>query len=297
MARFDWVRFDPDGQGGGGNGALVDEFEGTTLGAAWERIRGDQGSVVSGGTLQIPAQPGDIYQTKNDAKNLVVRTAPSGAWEAVAKLNFEGTAQYHQAGIMIYGNDDNFTKFGRIAHSGAGDEKFEFINEINAVARNEAADSTANIAADFPDDFWVRLTSDGTNVVGHYSTNGSTWTAVGRPAALPADAKIGLFAFYNEGVGIPVAAFDSFTLTGDRRRWRRGRRRYAGRPELRRRVRQRHARQDALERDRPRHARASTTVGGELTSPSAWATSTRPTRTRHRTTSFSRPPRTRVRTG
>ena len=58
------------------------------------------------------------------------------------------------------------SKFGRIAHSAAGDEKFEFINEVNAVARNEAADSTANIPATFPNDYWLRLTSDGTNVVG-----------------------------------------------------------------------------------------------------------------------------------
>ena len=49
-----------------------------------------------------------------------MRDAPDGAWEAVTKLNFEGTAQYHQAGIMVYGDDDNFTKFGRIAHSAAG---------------------------------------------------------------------------------------------------------------------------------------------------------------------------------
>ena len=117
---------------------------------------------------------------------------------ATAKLNFEGTAQYHQAGIMVYGDDANFTKFGRIAHTAAGDEKFEFINEVNSVARNEAADSTGNIPAAFPDDFWVRLTSDGTNVVGHYSTDGTTWTPVGRPAALPANAKLGLFAFSNE---------------------------------------------------------------------------------------------------
>ena len=134
---------------------------------------------------------------------------------ATAKLNFEGTAQYHQAGIMVYGDDANFTKFGRIAHTAAGDEKFEFINEVNSVARNEAADSTGNIPADFPDDFWVRLTSDGTNVVGHYSTDGTTWTPVGRAAALPANAKIGLFAFSNDGTGNPVAAFDSFTLAGE----------------------------------------------------------------------------------
>ena len=214
MSRFDWIRFDPDGSGGGNEG-VVDEFDGTTLGADWDRVRGDQSSVVTGGNLQIPAQPGDIYQTRNDAKNLVVRTAPTGAWVATAKLNFEGTAQYHQAGIMVYNDDNNFTKFGRIAHSAAGDEKFEFINEVNAVARNEAADSTANIPTAFPDDFYVRLTSDGTNVVGHYSTDGTTWTPVGRPAAIPANAKIGLFAFSNDGVGNPIAAFDRFTLTGE----------------------------------------------------------------------------------
>ena len=213
MARFDWIRFDPDSTPGGGTNDVVDNFEGTTLDGAWERIRGDQSAVVSGGTYQIPAQTGDIYQTRNDARNLTVRDAPTGPWTAIAKLNFEGTAQYHQAGIMVYGDDANFTKFGRIAHSAAGDEKFEFIYENNSVARNEAADSTANIPANFPDDFYVRLTSDGTNVTGHYSTNGTDWTLVGRPAPLPANAKIGLFAFSNDGTGNPVAAFDSFTLS------------------------------------------------------------------------------------
>jgi len=211
MASFDWVRFDPDNTGGGGE-AVVDDFDGAELGAPWTVERPDEALVVGGGTLQIPAQTGDIYQTRNDAKNLVLRPAPAEPFVATAKLNFEGTAQYHQAGIMVYGDDANFTKFGRIAHTTAGDEKFEFINEVNSVARNEAADSTGNIAADFPDDVWVRLTSDGTNVVGHYSTDGSTWTPVGRPAALPANARIGMFAFSNDGTGNPVAAFDSFTL-------------------------------------------------------------------------------------
>ena len=67
------------------------------------------------------------------------------------------------------------------------------------------ADSTLNLPADFPKDFWVRIASDGTNVTGEYSINGSDWTDVGRPAPLPADAKIGLFAFSNEGVGDPIA--------------------------------------------------------------------------------------------
>ena len=129
-------------------------------------------------------------------------------------MNFEGTQQYHQAGLILYGNDDNFTKFGRIAHTAAGDEKFEFIYENNDTPRNEAADSTPNIAADFPDDFYVRITSDGTNIVGAYSTDGSAWTPVGRPAPMPANARIGMFAFSNAAAASPVAAFDWFELDG-----------------------------------------------------------------------------------
>ena len=48
--------------------------------------------------------PGDVYQTRNDAKNLALRPAPTGPWTATTKLNFEGTTQYHQAGIMVYGD-------------------------------------------------------------------------------------------------------------------------------------------------------------------------------------------------
>ncbi|MEZ0294463.1 MAG: ThuA domain-containing protein [Solirubrobacteraceae bacterium] len=197
-------------------GGLVDDFDGTQLGAAWTVIRPDQTMGVSGGTLNIPAQPGDIYADRNDAKNLVTRAAPAGAWTAVAKLDYEGTTQYHQAGIMVYGDDDNFIKFGRLATdaNGNGDEKFEFILENAGTPRNEAADSTANLPAGFPRDYWVRLVSDGTNVTGAYSTDGATWTTVGRPAPLPADAKLGLFAFSNNGTGNPVAKFDSFTLSG-----------------------------------------------------------------------------------
>ena len=169
---------------------------------------------VGGGTLNIPAAPGDLYGGRNDAANLVLRDAPDGPWVATAKLNFEGTNQYQQAGMLAYGDDSNFTKFGRIAHSAAtnGEEKFEFIYENAGTPRNDAQDSTGNIPTDFPDDFEVRMTSDGTNVVGHYRIAGGDWVLVGRPAPLPANAQIGLFAFSNDGTGNPVAAFDSFTL-------------------------------------------------------------------------------------
>ena len=214
-AFFDWIRFEPDGTGGGGGGTeVVDEFDGSALESPpWAVVRQTQDLAVSGGALRIPAAQGDIYGAGGNANNLVLRDAPAGAWEAITRVSFEGTAQYHQAGLIVYGDDDNFTKFGRIAHTAAGDEKFEFIYEDAGVPRNEAADSTANLPAGFPQDFFLRVTSDGTNLTGAYSTDGAAWTPVGRPAPLPANARVGMFAFNNQATTSPEAAFDSFRLT------------------------------------------------------------------------------------
>ena len=144
----------------------------------------------------------------------MLRDAPDGNWTATTKVAFKGTTQYHQAGMILYLDDGNFVKFGRIAHSTAGDEKFEFIQEVAGTPRNEAADSTGNVPAGFPNDYYLRMTSDGTNVTGAYSTDGTTWTPVGRPAAIPADAKLGMFAFSNAASTAPVADFDWFRIDG-----------------------------------------------------------------------------------
>ncbi|MEY2426808.1 MAG: cytochrome c, partial [Actinomycetota bacterium] len=158
---------------------------------------------------------GDIYGGKNDAKNIVLRAAPTGAWTATTKVAFEGDNQWQQAGMILYTDDGNFVKFGRIAtENGTGVEKFEFILETNGTPRNEAADSTGNLPATFPKDYYLKMVSDGTNVTGAYSTNGTDWTGVGRAAAIPAGAKIGMFAFNNAAVASPVADFDWFRLEG-----------------------------------------------------------------------------------
>ena len=224
VARFDWIRFNPDsstggGGGGGGGGAetelFADEFDGTDVGAGWEVVRRDQALTVSGGALRIPAAAGDLYAAGGNAANLVLRDPPaSGPWTATAKVNFEGLTQYQQAGIVVYGGDDDYLKLGRIAHTTAGDEKFEYIHEAAGTPDNTAADSTPNIAADFPDDYWVQLRYDGTNVTGWYSTDGSNWTQAGRAWPLPANARIGVFSFGNTATtAAPEAAFDSFRIT------------------------------------------------------------------------------------
>ncbi|HWK26457.1 MAG TPA: ThuA domain-containing protein [Solirubrobacter sp.] len=213
MAYFDWIRFDPDE--GAATSAILDEFNGTDVATPpWEVVRRDQALTVSGGALHVPAQQGDVYGDVNTAKNLVLRAAPNGAWTATTKVGFEGNATYHQAGLIAYADDDNFVKLGRLAVDETGGEKFEFILETAGTPRNDAADSTANVPADFPRDYYLRIASDGTTITGAYSTDGSTWTPVGRPAPLPAGARIGMFAFSNAAATAPVADFDWFRLEG-----------------------------------------------------------------------------------
>ena len=194
---------------------MLDEFNGTDVATPpWDVVRRDQGMTVGSGALHIPAAQGDIYGDVNTAKNLVLRAAPTGAWTATTKVAFEGTDQYQQAGMLLYTDDGNFVKFGRIATEtgGTGVEKFEFILETDGTPRNDAADSTANIPANFPKDYYLRMVSDGTNVTGAYSTDGTTWTPVGRAALIPAGAKLGMFAFNNSAATSPIADFDWFRI-------------------------------------------------------------------------------------
>ncbi len=162
--------------------------------------------------------------------------------------------QYQQAGLLVYGDDDNYTKFDRVSTNAAGAatpvEKFEFINEVAGTPRNAGQDATANLRRRASrTTIYLRVKSDGTNITGEYSTDGTTWTAVGRSAALPANAKIGVFALSNAAATNADAKFDYVTLEG---------------PTCPRRsipgddVQRHHAGQDPLERDRPRGRHAST---------------------------------------
>jgi PKD repeat protein len=119
-------------------GVYRDDFNGNELGAPWTVVRRDAGLVVNNGTVTLPAQAGDLYQTTNTAKNVVLRPAPAGAFTITAKLNHKGTAQYQQGGIIVYGDDDNYIKLDRTSTNTAAattkTEFVEFVQEVNATA-------------------------------------------------------------------------------------------------------------------------------------------------------------------
>ena len=117
-----------------------DEFDGTSLDTErWTVLRPDTANPfsVSGGSLNLPIANGSMYGPGTSAKNLIVQPVPdAGAWTVTAKITAPNlTENYHQAGLRLWSDDDNWASVHRI-FAGSGKD-VEFIYENDGQPRNE----------------------------------------------------------------------------------------------------------------------------------------------------------------
>ncbi|MGW5265905.1 ThuA domain-containing protein [Microbispora sp. NPDC004025] len=199
-----------------------DDFLGTQLDRdRWSVVRENQDLRVADGKLIIPTSTTDIYQTTNNTPNIVVQPAPSGAWTATAKLTMDARDAYQQAGLIIYGDDDNYAKMVLQARSTNGSNHanrvFQFIREDKGNPNEVTASNTAQLGDAYPDTVYVRFISDGTNITAHYSSDGSNFTAMSetKPLAGITNPKIGLISLAGANHPVVDAAFDWFHITPD----------------------------------------------------------------------------------
>lgn len=190
-----------------------DEFDGVSLDRCrWSITRSDPAHLkVADGTLQIDAQPGDMFGGSIDAKNLVLQPAPA-SFEAVTKLDIGGTDDFEQAGVLVTGTGNNFVKAVLINVPGEG-WRMEFGQNINGTAVfDPSLDRSGVLPASIADAAWVKVLSNGHTLTAHWSSDGTTWTQFGRARALNTlpDPKVGLAAFNGAGA---TAKFDFFHLT------------------------------------------------------------------------------------
>ena len=196
-------------------GARSDNFDGTALDRdRWTTIvRENQAYSVADGSLILPTQAADLYGANTTAGNIILQPTPTGAWQATTKVTLPITANYQQAGLIVYGDDANFAKLDLLFST---TRRVEFIRQTAGVPRNESADSVP--APEGTDTVYLRLSSDGTTLTASVSADGQTFTPAGRTAALAGinDPKIGLFAL-NGATAAPVvdAAFDWFQVSPD----------------------------------------------------------------------------------
>ena len=94
-----------------------DEFTGSTLDGDWSWGNPDNtGEVtVSGGLLRWQVEHTDLFEDVNNA-SVLVRDAPRGSYVVETKVRLSGLPDegccfnYAQAGLVVYGDDDNFIK-------------------------------------------------------------------------------------------------------------------------------------------------------------------------------------------
>ena len=178
--------------------------------ARWTTVRGTP--TVSGGSVNLPITNGDIDGANAGAISYLGQAAPAGAWTATTKLTLEQDNEWQYAGLLLHVDDDNYTKLAFTKHQ--NDSRFlEFWSETGGSRTGHGANIT--VPTTFGTTVYVRLTSDGTQLTAHYSTDGEAWTQVGTAAPLKAGAKIGPVAAGDVDAQNQTAAFDWFRFTPD----------------------------------------------------------------------------------
>ncbi|MGJ6963855.1 ThuA domain-containing protein [Streptosporangium sp. G11] len=199
-----------------------DDFLGTELDRnRWSVVREDQNLKVADGKLVLPTSLTEIYGSgAGTTTNIVLQPVPQGAWTATTKVTLNARDAYQQAGLIVYGDDNNYAKMVLQAR-GTNDHAariFQFIREENGTPNEVTESNTANLGDAYPDTVYVRFMSDGTNLTAHYSSDGTTFTAMPQTKALAGitNPKIGLLSLVSTGTRPVVdASFDWFHISPD----------------------------------------------------------------------------------
>jgi arabinan endo-1,5-alpha-L-arabinosidase len=98
-----------------------DEFNSSALSSQWTRVRppapGTYG--LTAGTFRFDTQDADLFEGSNNA-SVLTEPAPGGNYMVETKVRVdlppEGCCfNYRQAGVVIYGDDDNFIKLASVS--------------------------------------------------------------------------------------------------------------------------------------------------------------------------------------
>jgi arabinan endo-1,5-alpha-L-arabinosidase len=188
--------------------SLSDEFNGASLSSQWSWVRPPSPSSygVEAGTFRFDTQDADLYVDSNNA-SVLTEAAPLGDYMVEAKVQLtvppEGCCfNYVQAGLVVYGGDDNFVKLSDVAIWGT--RQTEFAKELAPVPAGYPR--YGNTVVGPPGDVTylriVKRTGDnGEELYRAYtSSNGLTWTRGGVwTHTLGAAAKIGLVSMGGSG--------------------------------------------------------------------------------------------------
>ena len=124
------------------------------------------------GTLQIPCDAGDLYNSLNNSRNSLFRGLSSNWLSLRLAFSFAPTTNYQQTYLGVYQDDDNYVEAGIIYNEGQLVSMYREMNQFPITV------ATASSAAT---NLYLRLDQDlGTaKVTGYYSTDNTNWVTLG----------------------------------------------------------------------------------------------------------------------
>jgi alpha-glucuronidase len=196
-----------------------DEFTSADLGAQWQWVREDGSRWrLSGGSLVITSQNGDLQGTANTARNVALQEV-NGDWTAESKVVFSRPLanDNEQGGIVAYADDDDYVKLAwEMGSATAPVNKLRVVllREQNGTATTiqvTGAEAQRIVGADGA--VWLRLTKTGNAYKAYYSTDGSVYRFMGSTTLSAEPARAGLVAFNRAGTSTDLdVAFDYFRI-------------------------------------------------------------------------------------
>lgn len=177
-------------------GPYDDEFNVSTLDPKWSWVRPDAANwslTAAPGFMRITCQTGEINGTNTTAKNILLETAPTGDWTVITKVTGKPNANWAQAGILIYQDDNNWVKVDRLYDTG---NQFQFAKEIaGTYTYQNTPDGIASTTS------YLKIVKTGTNYSGYYSADGVTYTQVGTTQTVSLSSiKLGLMCYGGTGM-------------------------------------------------------------------------------------------------
>lgn len=199
-----------------------DEFDGTALdGCRWSRsVRyNSHTESVADGHLRIATEPGDINGANPiQPRNFILQQAPEGDWVAETKFKAPLKHRWQLAGLLMYGDDDNYAKADIVAYNNPGtglDLRGELAAEKGGtgVAGGDQVDLPDTTESGY---HWIRVTKVGNLYTAAYkSTAGADWTPIGNGITYDGPlTALGLMAIGPQQEEPVTVEFDYFHLDG-----------------------------------------------------------------------------------
>ncbi len=192
--------------------ALSDEFSGDTLGSNWSWVRqpAAESYGLTGDAFRFDTQNAYLFEGNNSA-SVLTEAAPTGDYVVETKLTLNLPAEgccfnYVQAGLLIYGDDDNYV---RLMHVSIWETRqTEFAKEF--VEPGRGPHFGGSLVGPPAETTWLRIvkrTVGGEELYTAYtSRDGTTWVRGGTwTHQLGGSARIGLAAMGGSGF---TATFD-----------------------------------------------------------------------------------------